>query len=438
MGNGKSRLNLDFSITTAEGRNRFIEDYLAKIDFTPNREELGKIGDYLIWGTDNNGQNFDDVELPSKKGTWKKKIPESLDALMEKPTFNENNLRAKEEPAQKIPRKKIEREFVRKNAPDHVREQFEVLWRQIDEIEVMIGFYDLARNKRSKELREKLVERFSELELGKLRADGEKLEQHKYLKLRHLLVELRTQQYTLMDSFSSTMQNHGVAHYQREEVLDFGEEICVLPLGIARGGLWEKVFREDRYPIPKDFRVDELEEISRYLWEEKEKWKYSLDLENPQHWLKILGQYDDMRATMESKVDVESNLAAFARTIEFYAARANLDPMHREILEMKIAHLGNSEIAEKINAKYAKKYNMNYISTLFCQKIVGELVKAVTMHREIVENLFFEENFKVCKDCGGVFLLDERNWVRKSRSSDGFSPRCKSCEKILRERRKQK
>lgn len=55
-----------------------------------------------------------------------------------------------------------------------------------------------------------------------------------------------------------------------------------------------------------------------------------------------------------------------------------------------------------------------------------------------MENIFFPENFKTCKDCGRVFLRNELNFVRKSKSSDGFSPRCKECEKLLRERRKEK
>lgn len=436
MGN-KSRLKLDFSIQSAKERSEFINQYLSTIDFTPNRNELETIGNYLMWGKDSNGENFGDIELPSKYGTWKKKIPESLDALMEKPTFNENTLRAKEEPVQKVVKQKISRSDIRRDAPDQVLEQFEALWKQIDEIEVKIGLYDLEHGKRKKDLRAKLVERFSEEELEKLRSAAEQLDQHTYLKLRHLLVELRTQQYTLKDSFVNTIQNRGIGYYQQEQILDFGDEILVKPLGIARGGLWEKVFQDGRYPVPKDFQEKELEEISQFLWEEKEeKENLVIDLENPQHWLKILGWYDNMRATLESGVHVESNLDAFARTIDFYISRAMLSDLHRDILEMKIEHKSNNDIVDFVNEKYSKKYNVNYISTLFCQKIVGELVKSATMHREIMENIFFEENFKVCKDCGTTYLLDERNWVRKSRSNDGFSPRCKACEKILRDRRK--
>ena len=52
-----------------------------------------------------------------------------------------------------------------------------------------------------------------------------------------------------------------------------------------------------------------------------------------------------------------------------------------------------------------------------------------------MENLCFPENFKQCKDCGEVLLMDEISFVKRSRSKDGFSPRCKRCEKIKRDAR---
>ena len=99
---------------------------------------------------------------------------------------------------------------------------------------------------------------------------------------------------------------------------------------------------------------------------------------------------------------------------------------------MKLAHKLNSEIASFLNKKYDKHYNENYISTLFHQKLIPQIAQAAIEHRDIAENLFFPENFKKCRDCGRVLLLNADNFVRQKKSMDGFAPRCKKCEKLKR------
>ena len=101
---------------------------------------------------------------------------------------------------------------------------------------------------------------------------------------------------------------------------------------------------------------------------------------------------------------------------------------------MKLAHKLNAEIASFLNKKYDNHYNENYISTLFHQKLIPQIAAAAVAHREIAENLFFPENFKKCRDCGQVLLLNSDNFVRQKKSMDGFAPRCKRCEKVKRSR----
>ena len=63
--------------------------------------------------------------------------------------------------------------------------------------------------------------------------------------------------------------------------------------------------------------------------------------------------------------------------------------------------------------------------------------EAVKLHQDTIENCFFKENFKQCTDCGRILLLDGRNWVKKSRSKDGFQSRCKRCERERRQKKKE-
>ena len=104
---------------------------------------------------------------------------------------------------------------------------------------------------------------------------------------------------------------------------------------------------------------------------------------------------------------------------------------------LKIKKKTNNEIQKYINKKYQKSYTINYISTIFRQKIIPSICEAVEYHQEIIGNLFFEENFKKCSMCGKELLLSKYNFIKKSRSKDGYSNRCKICEKEERKRKKE-
>lgn len=44
----KSRLKLDFTLTTTEEREAFIEEYTRELTFTPTSEELEMMGNYIL------------------------------------------------------------------------------------------------------------------------------------------------------------------------------------------------------------------------------------------------------------------------------------------------------------------------------------------------------------------------------------------------------
>jgi hypothetical protein len=115
---------------------------------------------------------------------------------------------------------------------------------------------------------------------------------------------------------------------------------------------------------------------------------------------------------------------------------ADLTDIQREILELKIRKVKNQDVAKQINGKYGKGYTANYISTIFKQKIIVRINEAAQLHWDVIENCFYPENFKKCTCCGRELLLDPRNFVRKSRSKDGFNSKCKRCEKKERQKKK--
>jgi len=433
----RNRLSLDFSLTTREARNKFVTEYLTKIPFQPTPNELDMMAKYILWGENAEGKNGrqEGLELETASKTWDTKNLESLDALVESPTFNESSIRGPSNPPSKIPREVFSRSRTRQTAPPYILKVFEGLWRKIDETELLISQYELQKGKRTAPIRPELLNRFSAEELASLMARADSLQPFALLKLKHQLVDLRREQYTIRDSYAPVLLSQPTPQFNAPASLTFDTEIPVFPMGIFnRSALYSKIFRQDRFPEPADFTDEDLARLSKILWSQKSA-EFYFDFQNIDHLYALFGILEELEdAALDTSSD--SNLSDFLETLYCYWKLADLDPIMEDILRQKILHKTNQQIADFINEKYKKHYKPNYISTLYCKKCLGAIAETATFHREVLENIFFPENFKKCKDCGRVYLLGERNFVRRQRSNDGFSPRCKKCEKIVRNRSK--
>lgn len=433
----KNRLKLNFELESAEDRTQFINEYLPTLDFSLSEHELDTISNYILWGKDPKGKNAQqngDVEL--KK--WTSTPTESLEALAETPGFQETSVRSLSEPPIRIQRTVFSRSRALECAPPHLKQVFIDLFRQIDEIELELNYYELWTGRRKLPPREKLEQTFTEEERSSLNEKALKLSQFKYLKLRHLLVELRAQQYTYYDSYKTQVLPHPGA---REPVLMpeniyIGEDISIYPIGLKDDSqLSDKIFNCARPPAPADFGEEDLEKISKLLW--KPQTSIYIDFTNPEHVLNIYLMRADLRdQQLEDPHNIYGAAAHLLNTLEYYETRANLTPLQKDLLELKLRNTPNLEIAKQINKTYNKSYNENYISTIFHQKIIPSVADAALAHREILENIFYPENFKKCKDCGQILLMNSDNFVKQKKSSDGFSPRCKQCEKVKRSKYK--
>ena len=110
-----NRLQLDFSIVGQEDRAAFLESYLQQPQFTkrpPTPDELETMANYVLWGKNENGLNAKQeglVPRETRHKTWDADIVESLDGLMESPTFNEASLSSLDAVPTKITRKVFSR-----------------------------------------------------------------------------------------------------------------------------------------------------------------------------------------------------------------------------------------------------------------------------------------------------------------------------------------
>lgn len=441
-----NRLNLDFSLNTNIERSEFLEKYLQREEFIkrpPTEDEMETMANYVLWGKDPiTGKNVvqtKEIQIETRNGTWDRgNDVESLDAMMESPTFNEAQLQPQTEAMPKKVRETFSRSEALAQCPPSMVPVFKDLFRRIDELDLCINFYDLAHGKREKEPRPELLAKFTAEEQEVLKERVSHWNQFKYLKRRHLLVEMRREQFTLKDTYASPIQRHSAPPIHLPQTQEFEADISVLPLGImANNKISPLIFKDADHLNPSTYSEKELEMVSRFYWEKKETKPspFTFDFRNVEHVYELFLQFFDIEDDIDPD-QVERNTNAFLKTLMYYVDFAELPEAQREILDFKMKKVKNQDIADYINKKYGKSYTANYISTIFRQKIIPEINATAARHEEILTNLYYPENFKECSCCGRSLLRSADNFVRKSRAKDGFANRCKNCDRLDRQAKK--
>ena len=439
-----NRLHLDFSIPGTHERKAFVDEYVQRPEFIRaplTEDELETIANYILWGKDSDGMNCTqrgEIQIETRNKTWQRDDTESLDAMMESPTFNEASLRRPTEARTKIAREVFSREDALAQCPSHMKPIFEELFTRIDRLEMQIHFYEFAHGKRKEEPRASLLRKFTDEEIDAARIVASSWNQFKYLKQRHLIVELRREQFTLRDSYIERHLRHTPPEPDLDPVnLDFGAEIPVFPLGLIGEPFEDLIFKPTHELNPHTYTEQELDTLTRFYWKKKEQVRPVLffDFGELEHVYELFGQWVELEDELDT-LPLESNLKKLMSTLGYYVEMTELNEVQKEILDLKIKKVKNQDIADWINKKHGKSYTANYISTIFRQKIIPQINETARFHALVVENMCFEENFKKCNGCGEWLLIDARNFVRKSRSKDGFSTKCKKCDRADRQKKK--
>ncbi len=189
------KIQLDFSKSSLSDRLEVANQYAHANLSTKN---CNHIADYILWSRDENGKCIsknEDFELSSK---WSASQPDSMEAIMEAETHMPNFYAVGEIPPTLVRKQKFSRTdaLVSPLAP-----HFRALFEEIDRLDVLISFAI------GKEPREELVNRMEPSCLFALRAKAAKLSPKELQRARHDLVDLRTEQYELRDSYKPQLRN---------------------------------------------------------------------------------------------------------------------------------------------------------------------------------------------------------------------------------------
>lgn len=496
----KNRLNLDFSLQSITDRKAFIDTYLQTPQFKalpPTKEELETIANYILWGKEEDGKSLvqkKQIQIKTKNSTWTSQSNlSSLDELFESPTFNEFQLSPLYETHYTAQKETFSRSNALRDAPPHIKVELQKLFRQIDTLDLLINFYELRTGKRKNPPREALLQEFTNSEQLALQERSTHLRPYEYLKCRHELVELRKSQFTFRDIYRTPIVRRTLPVVTREEKPALLSEIQVYPFGLmGKTPIRQKVFRPLREISPLDFSEEELQRISDLYWdlqkEKQDSLKAFLDLEKLEHLYRVLEEFQNFfreegrqeiffseetqdffnqrskevqenkeveipisrevevpgsagahqfsQSKLSSDFDEDNYIGDLVDTVIFYIRETDLTDIQKEILDLKLRKVPNQAIATYINGKYGKNYTANYISTIYKQKVIKQTCDTVRRHREIIENLWFPEEFKVCTRCKQSLLRNTDYFIKKSRTKDGFSSRCKKCDKEVMKPRK--
>lgn len=395
--------NLDFNIETSNERR----DFIASKDLTKlTQKELELCSNYILYGKDPNKDmtsvvDRKEVQIKTKFQSYSKKEPISLDALLESPTFNENLLKPKPTIYKKV-KPTIDKEKA-KDIPGMAE-----LWEQIRKTQDL-----LEENTGKKE-----------------RSENSKiLTQKEIYYLKHHLIELRKQQYYLMDSVVQTMPPPQNKAEYFSNIIDLQMNYKVYPRGTMRS------------ENDIDFKTPRIErnyggaatDIEKEISIKKENNKPYFNFLDKEHIYYLILNYWDIRAAIQEIPD--SPLWNLLWTLDFYIEKANLNEQQTLIVRDKKLRLLNKEIAKDLMNELGIYHQENYISTIW-NKITQQIADAAELNYDEWLSRNYDKCWKKCNTCGKELLRDPRNFVRKTKAPDGLTNKCKCCDRITRQGRK--
>lgn len=393
------KFKLDFTIPTSQERMEFVKNLdLSKLSKT----ELETVSNYILYGKDSDGTSIVDrkeVQIKTKFNSYQKDRTTSLDALMESPTFDENIFQKNQKTIYKKVKPTINREKV-KDIPGMVE-----LWKEID----------------------RLTDLYNQ-NIGKteLKEDTPRLNQNQLYYLNHQLIEMRNQQYLLVDSVFPTFLPKKNRFEYHESPINSQLELPILPRGVFQ--------KENDLFFIYPWKFENIEAAAQSNEEEILKGdKPYIDFRNKDHLYYLIQYYEELKEFASHFPDSIINNLLW--TLDFYIEKANLSDQQRLIINDKKFRLQNKEIREHLEKELNISHRENYISTIW-NKSIDLIVEAVELNYDEYLCKDYKKAWKTCSRCGRLLLRDPRNFVRKSKAADGLTNRCKQCDKELRQNKK--
>jgi len=349
-------------------------------------KQLEQLADYILYGKDvdeeRSAVDKKEIVMEPKYSTYKKKQPESLDAILENPNCDERNFKAVGREVYTNPKPSISRE------DDADIPGMTELWDFIDHFDLFI------KKVTGKE------------EWG----EGEKqhsLSSYDLFKSRHWLIDLRKQQYVLKEGYKPPIRFKSIIRQSTRKInWDSDSGYAKTQRGNGDDGDWIWVLVRE----------------------------HTLDFGEATHIQGLINNYS--RLKQDSYDDFQSDMKYILWVLEKIVDECNFSDVRKDIIVRKIDGQTNVQLHDYLHITYGLDYSANYISTIFTHEICGKIAKRYLSSIQEWKLRDKEEMWKVCTRCGKKKLANEENFTKKKSSKDGFNTRCKVCEKEIRKENK--
>lgn len=241
------------------------------------------------------------------------------------------------------------------------------------------------------------------------------------LRNKRNLVELRKEQYNLLDNLAGEM----------------------LQCHVNKGMYWDDIQGqiEDFLPFSAAYlRIDEVrEEHFNAGFQQKcvtalkhsDEVRTKVDLREPDTIRGLLNDYkgylDFIRGASPEEGEIIKEMILW---LIYYIKRCGFSEELTLILRSKIRHCSNKEIAESLKENYGIIYQENYISTIYSNRIIKAIAEEAQLHYRLIEFITMGKTvFKKCSKCGKLLPRNTDYFNKRSSTSDGFYGYCKDCKK---------
>lgn len=153
----------------------------------------------------------------------------------------------------------------------------------------------------------------------------------------------------------------------------------------------------------------------------------NLSLLDPKHVSAMLCKYSKLKQDSYSKFT--SDIYYMMLDLDAIATEALKNyPLYEDIVTYKIDGLQNKDIQNKIEEKYNIRYSVEYISSLWRNKI-PKLIAEAAQKKWLVWHYTEEEpgKWKKCSRCGQIKLAHPKFFSKNKSSKDGYYSICKDC-----------
>lgn len=411
----RKKYELDFSIKRDIDRLRAVENIIDTLDTDPTPTELEQMASYILYGKDENGLNSIQRNEITDKDTKRYKSyitkedkVQSLDEIMEAPSFDEQQMRSPyKRDAYLAAKSTIQR-------PKYDKKTGEMIDPGDSDIPGMCELWEIIDR----------WQRTLDIAQGKIAPNENDTiisDSYRIYQLKHNLIDIRKHQYYLKDSYKPTLHFQNLDHPKTQFYDWTGDSFY----WISYADWKNRVDHSYTSRISRNLNDYETRGEGENL---EVKWvvcEHTFDWENPKHIRALLNNYQVVYNALYDKLNTYGRTLLW--DLDRYVSLCDFTELRLLIIELKKQGYDTEEILQAMREKYNMEYSPNYLISIICVEVPNKIAKVAKMLRILQDTP--EEDKKVCSKCGRKLPRHALFFSRNNARKDGFSNSCKECDK---------